>query len=770
MIDPANPDYANTPVAAQRPRYEYAAAAPLADPSITIITPFYNTGALFHDTAASVLHQSLQQWEWIIVNDGSTDPEALAILDGYRGSDPRIRVIDHDTNRGLSAARNTGCRAARTPYVVLLDSDDLLEPTAVEKWGWFLESYPEYAFVKGFSVGFGAEEYLWHKGFHSGRIFLEENSVSPTSMIRRAAFEAAGGYDEANRRGLEDWDFWLRCAHNGAWGSTVPEFLDWYRRRALHTDRWTNWDNGERQRAFHAELRRKYARLWNDGFPVIQPRWHMPNDSVPDTLPWENRLHKTGLRLLMLVPWMTLGGADKFNLDVLEHLTARGWEITVATTLKNENAWLPLFAQYTPDIFVLHHFLRLVDYPRFLRYLIRSRQVDVVLITNSELGYLLLPYLRAWCPDVAMVDYCHIEEEYWKNGGYPRLSVEYQGLLDLTMVTSEHLKQWMGARGAEAERVRVCYINIDTQAWAPDRERRTAVRRQLDIDETTPVVLYAGRICEQKQPQVLAKTMHRLCLEQPQVIGLVAGDGPDMEWLRTYVNKHRLRERVRLLGAVAGNRMRELMAAADVFFLPSMWEGIALSLYEAMASGLAVIGADVGGQRELVTPECGVLVRRSDAETEVEQYTEILTQLLNDPGRRGEMGQAGRRRMEAHFRQEQMADRFVGCLQEAIRLHRDQPRLAPRPYLGHLCAAQAVEYTRLWEVAEGLWQQRPRTGPLAAHPHLLDPHNDTWQTLAYFAVRRLLFAPYRTLLGRGMPWLLPVKDRLKRALLAGDRL
>ena len=109
---------------------------------MTIVTPYYNTGAIFHDTARSVLRQSFQQWEWIIVNDGSTDPEALAILDSYRNTDTRIRVIDHEVNQGPSAGRNTAYRAARADYVVQLDTDNMLEPTAIEKWIWLLESYP----------------------------------------------------------------------------------------------------------------------------------------------------------------------------------------------------------------------------------------------------------------------------------------------------------------------------------------------------------------------------------------------------------------------------------------------------------------------------------------------------------------------------------------------------------------------------------------------------------------------------------------------------
>src|SRR5262249_7153734 len=297
-------------------------------------------------------------------------------------------------------------------------------------------------------------------------------------------------------------------------------------------------------------------------------RQQQPREPVPETLPWENRLRKEKRRLLFLVPWLTCGGADKFNLDVLEQLSGRGWEISVATTLDGDSPWLPTFARYTPDIFILRHFLRLVDYPRFLRYLIQSRQVEAVLISNSELGYLLLPYLRAFFPEVAFLDFCHMEEEYWKNGSYPRAAVEYQELLDLNIVSSEHLKKWMVRRGAEPQRIHVCLTNIDPELWRPDPEQRVAVRRELGLHETEPVMLYAGRICPQKQPRVFAHTMQRLCQRGIRFAALVAGDGPDLEWLRAIVKKQGMNEQVHLLGTVSNERMRELMAASDVFFLP----------------------------------------------------------------------------------------------------------------------------------------------------------------------------------------------------------
>jgi glycosyltransferase involved in cell wall biosynthesis len=308
LIDQTNPDYANTPASARRPQFGYRPEDATAAPCVSIVTPFYNTGVVFHETVRSVLGQSFQQWEWLIVNDGSSNPEALSILDGYRSADPRVRVVDLEVNGGPSRARNAGFRLARAEYVVCLDTDNLLEPTAIEKWLWFLESYPEYGFAKGYTVGFGAQDYLHNRGFHEGDVFLHENLVDMSSMIRKRIHKAVGEFDESIREGMEDWDFWLRCASYGLWGGTVPEYLDWYRRRPSHADRWADWDCGERQQSFHEKLRERYPELWAGGFPRVSLRPDRPNDLVPDDLPCENRLRKEAPRLLLVVPWLEMGG------------------------------------------------------------------------------------------------------------------------------------------------------------------------------------------------------------------------------------------------------------------------------------------------------------------------------------------------------------------------------------------------------------------------------------------------------------------------------
>ena len=84
MINPRKPDYQDTPASTLRPQFQHRPADPSAPPVVTIVTPFFNANALFYETAESVFRQTLQQWEWLIVNDGSTEPEALRILEEYR--------------------------------------------------------------------------------------------------------------------------------------------------------------------------------------------------------------------------------------------------------------------------------------------------------------------------------------------------------------------------------------------------------------------------------------------------------------------------------------------------------------------------------------------------------------------------------------------------------------------------------------------------------------------------------------------------------------
>jgi len=150
--------------------------------------------------------------------------------------------------------------------------------------------------------------------------------------------------------------------------------------------------------------------------------------------------------------------------------------------------------------------------------------------------------------------------------------------------------------------------------------------------------------------------------------------------------------------------MQEFLAASDIFFLPSKMEGIAVTIYEAMAMGVVPVSADVGGQRELVTSECGVLIKRGKEQEEVMAYTDVLERLIKSPELRDSMGKAARDRVCSHFKIEQLGERMDSLLERSRQLHLSRPKAGVGLGLGLEHAVQAIEYERVFQAAGGLWK------------------------------------------------------------------
>ncbi|MFN0122292.1 MAG: glycosyltransferase family 4 protein, partial [Blastocatellia bacterium] len=370
------------------------------------------------------------------------------------------------------------------------------------------------------------------------------------------------------------------------------------------------------------------------------------------------------------------------------------WEISIVTTLHGQDSWLAGFAALTPDIFPLHRFLRFPDYPRFISYLIQSRRYDAVLISNSYLGYQLVPWLRSRFPQTAILDYLHSIPDNWKNGGYPRAAVNQMDQLDLTVTSSRQLTGWLTEQGMCPDRVDTCTINIDPDEWDPSAYDRAALRESLEIPPELPVILHAARLNGEKQPELLTDVLHQVRQEGFEFICLIAGDGPCRPELESRIREKRM-DFIRLLGEADPQRIRELLAMADIFLLPSRYEGISLAIYEAMSMEVVPVSADVGGQKELVTPDCGILVSRD--QNERGHYVEALRTLLRDSALRQRMQLAARRRIQEHFHLRQMGSRMDTLIDKAIHLAETEPRSVMAPPLASIYLNQVMEACRLDE-------------------------------------------------------------------------
>jgi glycosyltransferase involved in cell wall biosynthesis/MoaA/NifB/PqqE/SkfB family radical SAM enzyme len=219
------PERKNLPVVAG----EAPAGSPAAPPKVSVIIPCFNLGQYIFEAVDSVFAQTDQDFEIIIVNDGSTDEATNTLLAEF--SRPKTRVLSTD-NRGLAAARNLAVAHARGRYICALDADDRLHPAFIERTTALLDADPSLAFVSTWLETFGDEQWVWRQERCDFPALLAECVVLTAAPARREAIEAIGGYDENMvASGDEDWDLWISLVEKGFRGTIIPEVLFHYRRR-----------------------------------------------------------------------------------------------------------------------------------------------------------------------------------------------------------------------------------------------------------------------------------------------------------------------------------------------------------------------------------------------------------------------------------------------------------------------------------------------------------------------------------------------------------
>jgi glycosyltransferase involved in cell wall biosynthesis len=200
-----------------------------AVPSVSVIVPCYNLGQYLEEAVRSVLAQTYQDFEVLVVDDGSTDPQTQTLLASFAA--PKTRVIP-TRHRGLAAARNAGIAEAAGRYLCALDADDRLRPTFLERMVHVLDRDAGLTFCSSWLHTFGDEQWDWTPQRCDLPTLLWENTVLTAALVRRAAVVDIGGYDTGMpEQGDEDWDLWLRLAASGHRGTILPEVLFDYRRR-----------------------------------------------------------------------------------------------------------------------------------------------------------------------------------------------------------------------------------------------------------------------------------------------------------------------------------------------------------------------------------------------------------------------------------------------------------------------------------------------------------------------------------------------------------
>jgi|CXWL01.1.fsa_nt_gi CMP-N-acetylneuraminic acid synthetase len=199
-------------------------------PKVTVYTTAYNYGLYLQQSIESVLRQTLQDWELIVIDDASTD-ETATVLTRYE-EHPRIRVVRNQTNKGLVACANMALGMARGEYIVRLDADDFFDENALLVLSTTLDRQPEAGLVYPDYYHVDAKgdviELVRRKKLHEEVHLLDLPAHGAGTMIRRRCLEELHGYREIVRC-QDGYDLWIRFIDRfGVANVNLPLF--YYRR------------------------------------------------------------------------------------------------------------------------------------------------------------------------------------------------------------------------------------------------------------------------------------------------------------------------------------------------------------------------------------------------------------------------------------------------------------------------------------------------------------------------------------------------------------
>jgi glycosyltransferase involved in cell wall biosynthesis len=196
------------------------------DTIVSIIIPCYNSGKYLEETINSVLNQTFSSFEIIVVNDGSNDLFTINLLKSAKWKKTSIHNI---SNNGVSNARNYGISLAKGKYILLLDSDDLILPTFLEKTVKILNSNEDIKLVTCDIMLFGKINRSYKLPNYSYNKLLGQNLFVVTSLFRKDDFNKTTGFNQNMKLGFEDWDFWLTLLKNEGKVFNINEILFHYR-------------------------------------------------------------------------------------------------------------------------------------------------------------------------------------------------------------------------------------------------------------------------------------------------------------------------------------------------------------------------------------------------------------------------------------------------------------------------------------------------------------------------------------------------------------
>ena len=280
---------------------------------------------------------------------------------------------------------------------------------------------------------------------------------------------------------------------------------------------------------------------------------------------------------------------------------------------------------------------------------------DLVHIHGDSAALVCLPVLRRR-PAVITLNGVHLAR---RSGGVRGWTVRrglrsaFERSAGVIAVSESELALARSLAPRAAERIAMVHNGVPEREQPSEGDRR-ATRERLGVGPDAVIALFAAELTERKQPLQFAAAVQAARATRPEIVGLVLGEGP----LRTRLEAMRS-DGLRVLGHRSD--FTDLVAASDVVCLPSLWEGLAYAVLEAMALGRATVVSDGPGNPDAVG-DAGLVFPAGD----VPALSAALSRLAADPGLRASLGEAAERRARERFTIEGMVSGTAEVYESAL--------------------------------------------------------------------------------------------------------
>ncbi|MBI1353666.1 MAG: glycosyltransferase [Acidobacteria bacterium] len=379
---------------------------------------------------------------------------------------------------------------------------------------------------------------------------------------------------------------------------------------------------------------------------------------------------KTKPRLALVTPHLGVGGAETVLLELARQIDRSRWEVLLLATQSHERRLLPEWRGVADQIYDLEKLLPIEQVPQALYSMALNWELDALIVQNSMAAYGVLPAIEQKRPEIRIADLLHAVDDEWD---FLDATLDVASAIDRRLVVSEAGRDKLLRLDIAEEAVRYVPNGVDLRRFDPRKYNRALLRQDEGLPRSVGAVAFIGRLDAVKRPQLLPEIAREIRRTEPgrRVEFLIAGTGPEEEPLASRITALRMDREdhpgvaegpigFRLYGHV--DEPAQILAMADLLVITSAAEGVPLVALEALAMGVPVVSVDVGAVSEAVTEECGIVVE--GGQDEQARLANAILELLADPERRRQMGEAGRARVREHYALENARAGYRALLEE----------------------------------------------------------------------------------------------------------